>query len=163
MSLRQLLEERIADCVQWTPLPAPVDPGGEPYATHAGVVTLGADTLEVFRLNTGQQVITPESLEALMHGPFGLWFAFLRRHPEWEDDVMFAPAGLNGIKPGELAARPEATKAFVQWAVDQGFAQHPERLPQLLNGLNYHATLERQAMARKKPKLRLIRPRPEQP
>jgi hypothetical protein len=162
MSLSDMLDERIATSVQWTPLPAPVDPGDQPYATHEGVVPLGEDTLHVFQLNTGQRVIEHKSLDALMNGPFGMWLAFLTDHPKWEPDVMFAPAGLEGIKAGELSARPEATKAFVQWAVEQGLARHPERLPGLLDHLDYQTTLERQAIARKKPKLRLIHPRRDQ-
>jgi hypothetical protein len=157
------LLDRILSTAQWTSIPAEVHTDDLPYTTHEGLVPLGEDTLHVFRLSTGEQVIEKESLEALMNGPFGMWLAFLADHPEWEDSVMFAPAGLEQIKAGELSARPEATKAFVQWAGGQGLATHPERLPGLLEHLDYQTTLERQAMARRKPKLRLIRPRKDQP
>jgi hypothetical protein len=163
MDLPYRLQRHIRATVTWTPVAdIPADPGETPYATHAGWVPLGEETLHVTRLNTGQEVVTHESLHALMNGPFGAWLGFLCEHPEWEDDVTFAPAGLDGIKPGELAARPAAIKAFVQWAVEQGLANHPERLPGLLEQMNYHTALEWQAMARRKPTLRLIRPRPDQ-
>jgi hypothetical protein len=154
------LLDRIFETVQWTPVTAPTPPKpGMPYATHEGWASLGEDTLHVFQLNTGERVCEEGSLSTLMNGPFGCWFIFLKEHPEWEPDVMLAPEGLGSIKPGELVARPAATKAFVQWAVDRGLAQHPERLPGLLEHLNYQTTLERQACGRRKPKLRLIRPR----
>jgi hypothetical protein len=123
---------------------------------------MGEDALHVFQLNTGKRVVEEGSLQTLLMGPFGAWYLFLQDHPEWEDSVRLAPEGLQGIKSGELAATPEATKAFVQWAVDQGLAQHPERLPGLLDQLDYQATVGRQQRTRRKPKLRLIRPRQDQ-
>jgi hypothetical protein len=117
--------------------------------------------LQMVRLNTGQEIILADSLDALMRGPFGAWLLFLSDHPEWEDDVMFAPPGLPNIKPGELSARTAATLAFSQWLVELGLAQHPERLPALEQQLKYHMALERQGIAKHKPKLRVIRPKGE--
>ena len=123
---------------------------------------LGEDMLHVYEPSTGQRIVEEESLQGYLNGPFGFWLVFLREHPEWEDDVRFAPEGLEGIKPGELSATPEATKAFMQWAVDQGMARQPERLPGLLDQMNYLTTLERQQRKRRRPKLRLLRPRPDE-
>jgi hypothetical protein len=162
-SLGQRVYDRIRRTVQWTPIPVPDEPGDRPYATHEGWVPMGEEhTLHVLQLNTGETVIEQASLDAFMNGPFGLWIVFLKEHPEWEDDVRFAPEDWEDIKPGELVASTEATKAFAQWAVDQGLAQHPERLRGYLDQLEYLSTLGRQARARRKPKLRLIRPRHEQ-
>jgi hypothetical protein len=162
MSLSHMLNERIATSVPWTPLPAPVAAGDQTYATHEGWVSLGEDTLHVYQLNTGETIIEKESLEAFMNGPFGFWLVFLKEHPEGEDSVRFAPEGWEGIKPGELVATTEASKAFAQWAVGQGLAQHPERLRGYVDQLDYLSTLARQARGRRKPKLRLIHPRPDQ-
>ena len=162
MSLSQMLYDRIRAAAQWTSLPVPQEPSDRPYATHDAWVPLGEETLHVYRLNTGEQVLEQESLEAFMNGPFGFWLVFLKAHPEWEDDVQFAPEGWERIKPGELVASTEAAKAFGQWAVEQGLAQHPERLRGYLDQLDYLSTVGRQARARRKPTLRLIRPKHDQ-
>jgi hypothetical protein len=79
-----------------------------------------------------------------------------------EQPVHSCTEGWEGIKPGELVATTEATKAFARWGVAQGLAKHPERLCGYVDQLDYLSTLGRQERGPRRPKLRLIRPRPEQ-
>lgn len=55
--------DTIFDSVQWTPVPPPADTSdGIPYATHKGVLQIVDLLLDVVVLNTGERLITEESL-----------------------------------------------------------------------------------------------------
>ncbi len=48
------------------PVPPPDNPGGLPYPTHAGHITIAGLTLKVYVLNTGQRIIDAADLEAFL-------------------------------------------------------------------------------------------------
>ena len=68
-----------------------------------------------------------------------------------------APAALQG----DLMAKKLLDRIMdtVQWAVDQRWAKHLERLRGYVDHLDYLSALGRQERSRRKPKLRLIRHR----
>ncbi len=48
------------------PVPPPANPGGLPYPTHSGILTLAGIELKVHRLSTGQAIIEQESMKKFM-------------------------------------------------------------------------------------------------
>ena len=61
--------ERILDLVEWKPVNPPADTtDGLPYATHEGKLWIGSNCLDCVVLNTGQRLITEESLNRFFGG-----------------------------------------------------------------------------------------------
>jgi hypothetical protein len=58
--------DAMMDDVKWTPCEQQTivaDALGLPYTTHTGVLRIGSMKLNVVQLNTGQRLITQESIE----------------------------------------------------------------------------------------------------
>jgi hypothetical protein len=53
----------ILDAVTWKPVSKPDGDSELPYATHEGVLRIGAHELRCYRLNTGQDIIHAEDFE----------------------------------------------------------------------------------------------------
>ena len=64
------------DRIDWTPIESPLEGcalnsenDGVPYATHTGVIHVGGIQLDCVQLNTGQRLITEESMNRLLGQP----------------------------------------------------------------------------------------------
>jgi hypothetical protein len=57
--------EQVLDGVEWNPVTTePENPDSDlPYATHAGVLTIGALELRCYRLNTGMAVFDADDVK----------------------------------------------------------------------------------------------------
>ena len=61
------------DKVEWNETSAEPNSEGQPYATHSGILEIAGNTLRVYRLNTGENIINAEDINKFFGWQEELW------------------------------------------------------------------------------------------
>jgi len=63
--------EMLMNSIEWTPAGGAAGVDGLPYATHFGVLEIGAIKLRCYRLNDGRSIIDADDMEAFFGDVLG--------------------------------------------------------------------------------------------